>query len=160
VKRERDRKGKLIAYSRRFYNFATSVLKMALYRNVGKVDPMERGYVGFPRGLEDEYFRQLTAEHRKAVKRRDGFVDYKWVKDDNQANEALDTMLQAEAAAIRLNVRILTDKQWDQLEKDRATPPEDAQLDLEDVGLTTSQALPETRIAKRPAGRRTISKGI
>jgi phage terminase large subunit GpA-like protein len=160
VKRERDRKGKLIAYSRRFYNFATSVLKMALYRNVGKVDPMERGYVGFPRGLEDEYFRQMTAEHRKAVKRRDGFTDYKWVKDDNQANEALDTMLQAEAAAIRLNVRILTEKQWDQLEKDRATPPEEAQLDLEDVGLATQQTAPETKITKRPAGRRTISKGL
>jgi phage terminase large subunit GpA-like protein len=161
VKRERDRKGKLIAYSRRFYNFATSVLKMALYRNVSKIDPMERGFVGFARGLEDEYFRQLTAEHRKAVKRRDGFIDYKWVKDDNQANEALDTMLQAEAAAIRLNLRILPDREWDRLEKERATPLEDAQLDLEDLGLATAQPVAQkVSTARKTVGRRTFSKGI
>jgi hypothetical protein len=28
------------------------------------------GFVSFPRGLDDEYFRQLTAEHRKAVKKK------------------------------------------------------------------------------------------
>lgn len=152
IKRERNRKGKLIAYSRRFYNFATSVLKMALYRNVAKTDAMERGFVGFPTGLEDEYFRQLTAEHRKAVKRRDGFTDYKWVKDENQANEALDTMLQAEAAAIRLNLRTMPEKDWDKLEKDRSTPPEEAQLDLEDLGLSApQQQKPTVAAVQRPA---------
>lgn len=152
VKRERNRKGKLVAYSRRFYNFATSVLKMALYRNLLKADHMERGYVGFARGLEDEYFRQLTAEHRKAVKRRDGFTDYKWVKDDNQANEGLDTMLQAEAAAIRLNLRTMPDKEWDRLEKERASAPDDVQLDLEDIGLVVKAAQmpkPATVIQRR-----------
>jgi phage terminase large subunit GpA-like protein len=160
VKRERDRKGKLIAYSRRFYNFATSVLKMALYRNAAKIDPMERGYVGFPQGLDDEYFKQLTSEHRKAVKRRDGFLDYKWVKDPTQANEALDTMLQAEAAALRLNLRILPDREWDRLEKERASPLEDAQMDLEEVGLVatavvspakTAIVLPRRAAPRKPA---------
>lgn len=133
VKRERNRSGKLVKYDRRFYNFATSVLKMALYRNVRKTDPLERGFVGFPKGLPDEYFRQLTAEHRKAVKRRDGFTDYKWVKDPNQANEMLDTMLQAEAAAIKLGLRTMAEPMWNRLEAERATPPPDQQLDLEDM---------------------------
>ena len=75
VKSERNKSGKLVKYASRFFNFATSVLKMALYRNVVKTDPLERGYISFPKGLPDEYFRQLTAEHRKAVKRRDGFMD-------------------------------------------------------------------------------------
>ncbi|MBG1232982.1 phage terminase large subunit family protein [Aestuariivirga litoralis] len=147
VKKERNRAGKLIKWAGRFYNFGTSVLKMALYRNVAKLDPMERGYVGFPKGLEDEYFRQLTAEHRQPVKRRDGFLEYKWVKDPNQANEMLDTMLQAEAAAIRLGLRDWPDKVWDRLESERATPPKDAQLDLEDLPLAPKPAVEQQKPA-------------
>jgi len=66
VKRERGAQGQLLKYSRRFYNFGTSVLKLALYRNLQKSDPLEPGYVGFPTGLDDEYFRQLTAETPQA----------------------------------------------------------------------------------------------
>lgn len=163
VKRERNRAGKLVKYAGRFYNFGTSVLKMALYRNVRKADPVERGYIGFARGLPDEYFRQLTAEHRQPVKRRDGFIDYKWVKDPNQANEGLDTMLQAESAAIKLNVRTMPDAVWDRLEQERATPPAEAQLDLEDLlgPAPTPQPKPALATAKRLAsGRRVRSQGI
>ena len=124
VKKERnDRTGKLLRYASRFYNFAASVLKMSLYRDVAKEEPGERGYVGFPRGLDDEYFRQLTAERRTAVKRH-GFTIYRWTKDDTQANEALDTMLQAETAANNWGVRGLPDATWDQLEAERETPVE------------------------------------
>lgn len=162
VKTERNRSGKLIKYASRFFNFATSVLKMALYRNVVKTDPLERGYISFPKGLPDEYFRQLTAEHRKAVKRRDGFIDYKWVKDPNQANEMLDTMLQAEAAAIKLNLRTMPEKEWDRLEKERATPPPEMQLELEDMMLGGQQSVKTQTgaAAPKPRGRRMLSKGI
>jgi hypothetical protein len=30
---------------------------MGLYRNLAKVEPLERGYVDLPNGLGDEYFR-------------------------------------------------------------------------------------------------------
>ncbi|WP_309628745.1 terminase gpA endonuclease subunit [Brevundimonas sp.] len=133
VKRERNRQGKLLKYSRRFYNFATSVLKMALYRNLAKADPLERGFVGMPEGLDDDYFRQLTSERRKPKRNRQGFTVYQWVKDAAQANEGLDTHLQAEAAAIRLGIRTLPDATWSRLEEERETPPEDLQLDLEDL---------------------------
>jgi phage terminase large subunit GpA-like protein len=72
VMRERNpRTGKVLRYSRRFFNFATSVLKMALYRNVRKPDPEEFGFVGFPMDLEDDYFEQLTSESRVPKKRAD-----------------------------------------------------------------------------------------
>ncbi|MDO6965809.1 phage terminase large subunit family protein [Rhizobium alvei] len=133
VKKERNHKtGKLLKYAKRFYNFNGSVLKMALYRNCAKQDPLERGYVFFPRGLDDEYFRQLTAERRVPKRRKDGFTDYRWEKDPNQANEMLDTMNQAETAAILFGVRGLPDKIWDQLEAERDCPPQEAQLDFED----------------------------
>jgi phage terminase large subunit GpA-like protein len=162
VKKERHRRtGQLLKYSRRFYNFGASVLKMALYRNLAKLDPLERGYVGLPRGLEDEYFRQLTAERRVALKRKDGFTVFKWHKDPNQANEGLDTHLQAEAAAVKLGVRGLPDQVWAKLEAERETPAAaERQLDFEDLPLlrqapagpasTTASSAPPPR---KPASR-------
>jgi phage terminase large subunit GpA-like protein len=132
VKKERNRQGKLLKYSKRFFNFGTSVLKMALYRNLRKDDPSERAFVHLAKGMGDEYFRQLCSERRVAV-RKNGFTTYKWVKDDNQANEGLDTMLQAEAAAIRLGVRNMPDSRWSQLEEERETSPPSLQTDLEDM---------------------------
>ncbi|MDX3929212.1 MAG: phage terminase large subunit family protein [Shinella sp.] len=147
VKKERNsRTGKLLRYSRRFYNFNASVLKMALYRNVAKADPLERGFVGFPTGLEDDYYRQLTAERRVPKKRKDGFTEYRWEKDPAQPNEMLDTMNQAEVAAILYGIRGLPDKIWDRLESEREIHPPDAQLDLED-GLFAVQPV----AAKPPA---------
>lgn len=133
VKKERNRRGKIVRYSKRFFNFASAVLKMGLYRNLKKTDPEERGFIALPKGLEDEYFRQLTAESRKAQKAKSGFTRYLWVKDPNQANEGLDTHLQAEAAAIRLGVRNLPDAEWDRLMAERERPPEDVQGDFEDL---------------------------
>lgn len=136
VKRERSKSGKLLKYSKRFYNFATSVLKLALYRNLVKDDPLSRGYIALPKDFGDDYFRELTAEARKAFKnRRTGSVEYRWVKDEAQANEGLDTMLQAEAAAIHYQVRSLSEERWDLLENERFAAPPEAQTSLEDLLL-------------------------
>ncbi len=136
VKKERNKQGKLVRWSKRFFNFATSVLKMGLYRNLAKTDPMLRGHIALPRGMEDEFYRQLTAESRKPDRnKKTGFVTYKWVKDPDQANEGLDTHLQAEAAAIKFGVRALPDALWDQYEADRERAPDPVQGDLEDLLL-------------------------
>ena len=150
VKKERNRRGKLVRYSKRFYNFASSVLKMGLYRNVRKDDPEERGFVGLPRGLEDEFYRQMTAESRKPKKDKSGFTRYLWVKDPSQANEGLDTHLQAEAAAIRLGVRSLPDAEWDRLLAERDSTPADVQGDFEDL-LMAVQPKAETTGSARSA---------
>ncbi len=134
VKKERDRRGNLLKYSKRFYNFGTSILKMALYRNLAKTDPMSDGYVGLPRGLEDEFYRQLTAE-RRVPKVKHGFTSYAWEKDPTQANEGLDTHLQAEAAAIKFNVRSMPDTVWARYEAEREVPDTAPQLDFEDLPI-------------------------
>lgn len=135
VKKERGQSGKLLKYSSRFYNFNTSIRKDSLYRCLTRPDPMERSYIGLPRGLEDAYFQQLTAERRVAHKRKDGFIVYRWEKDATQANEALDTMIQAEVAAEKLGVRSFTSATWHQLELERETVAPDAQMDIEDMPL-------------------------
>jgi phage terminase large subunit GpA-like protein len=167
VKKERnDRTGKLLKWAGRFFNFAASVLKMALYRDLAKEDPLSKGYVSFPRGLEDEYFRQLTAEHRKLVKKKDGFEKYVWEKDPAQANEALDTMNQAETAANNFGIRGLPDAIWLQLEQSREIPLAPEQPDLEDLlnaggqNAQMSAPAPKPVTPAKPKGRRVLSSGI
>lgn len=166
VKKERnDRTGKLLKWSGRFFNFGASVLKMALYRDLAKDDPLQNGFVSFPRGLDDEYFRQLTAEYRKAT-RRNGFDVYRWEKEPGQANEALDTMNQAETAANKFGIRGMPDAIWLKLEQEREVPLQPEQGDLEDLlvagGVVASPAV-TSPAQKRPAatrGRRVLSSGI
>jgi phage terminase large subunit GpA-like protein len=132
VKRERNQKtGQLLRYSRRFYHLGVSALKMALYRDLAKDDPLTSGYVEFPSGLDDEYFQELTAERRAPVK-RNGFTVFRWIKDDRQDNEALDTLIQATGAAIRYGVYGISDKGWDVLAQDREAPIS-VQHDIEDL---------------------------
>jgi len=152
VKKEVNRAGKRLAYSRRFYNFATSVLKWGSYRDLEKTDPLERGFIDLPHGLPDSYYQQLTSETRKEVRARNGSRVWKWIEDGR--NEALDTFNQAEAAFIRLSgpTRDLLDAIWDRYEAERECPPEDPQLDLEDAMLPAAKnGSTQEPIATRPA---------
>jgi phage terminase large subunit GpA-like protein len=134
VKKERHtRTGKLLRWSKRFYSFNASVMKDWLYRSCVKEDPLSVGYVHFPRGLEDEYFRQLTSERRVEKKSKDGFSYYQWEKDSGQANEALDTMNQAMAAAIRFGIKDMSEPVWDKYHAERESHPENQQRDIEDL---------------------------
>lgn len=134
VRRERNEKGVLLRYARRFFNFGASIMKMALYRDLAKEDPQEKGYVGLPKGLDDDFYQQLTAERREERKNKAGFKVYVWTKDKNQPNEALDAHLQAEAAATRFGVRGLLDAAWQVLEEAReVAAPVSAQTDIEDL---------------------------
>ncbi|MFT0892944.1 phage terminase large subunit family protein [Pseudochelatococcus sp. G4_1912] len=141
VKKQRSNtNGKVLKRSRRFYNINQAVFKMGLYRNLMREDPLAKGYVGFPAGLEDSYFHELTAERRKPIRQRDGFIKYLWTKvDPNQRNEMLDTMVQAEAAATKFGIRDMLDTRWDRLEAEREAPLQEAQLDLEDQLFLPSQ---------------------
>jgi len=47
-----------------------------------------------------------------------------WELPAGERNEALDTMLQAEAAAVKLGVRDMPPGMWDRYEDERASEPE------------------------------------
>lgn len=159
VKKERaERTGKLLKYARRFFNFGASIMKMALYRDLAKEDAIAGGYVAFPRGLDDEYFRGLTAERRTPEKRH-GFTVYRWTKDPGQANEPLDTMNQAEAAATRFGVRGMPDATWLKLEQEREIPLVPAQGDLEEL-LGAPVVPPAVIDPATRRRRRVISRGV
>lgn len=132
--KERNAEGNIKRRLRgRFFNVGVSQLKVALYINLKKQDPLQRGYCGYPQGLEEEFFRQLCAERRQGARSRTGYVEYRWVKDPNTRNEVLDTEIYAQAAAIRAKWRAMTDEAWDQLAEAREKAPETGTLDLEDA---------------------------
>jgi phage terminase large subunit GpA-like protein len=90
----------VIKFQKRFWNVGVSALKAALYKAVEKTDPLAKGFCGYPAGLNEEFFKQLCAEQRIAVKVR-GAMEWRWVQIEGQANEVLDTEMYAEAAARR-----------------------------------------------------------
>jgi phage terminase large subunit GpA-like protein len=139
VKRERNKSGVLLKYSKRFYHLGVSNLKMALYRDLAKDDALSAGYVEFPSGLPDDYFQELTAERREPVK-RNGFTVYRWTKPDRQDNEALDTLIQATGAAIRYGVYGMSDRSWDALAQVLETAATQ-QGDLEDLLLPKRRSI-------------------
>jgi phage terminase large subunit GpA-like protein len=80
-----------------------------------KDDPVLPGYILFPTGLEDRFFQELVSETRVAKKRM-GMLYYIWDKPDRQANEILDCVIYASAAAIKHGVNFISDQGWKKLE--------------------------------------------
>ncbi len=118
-------KGKKARTGIRLWWVGVSGLKGSLYEDLRKDDPQARGHVAFPTGLPDEYFRQLCAERRVAHRNRRGYTEFRWEKDPSTRAEVLDTMIYAEAAAIRVDWRRLGEQDWDRIEAERepARPP-------------------------------------
>ena len=93
------------------WSIGTDTAKSTLFANLQK-DEAGPGFIHFPVGLGDEYYRQLTAE--KIITRIvRGFARHEWIKT-RPRNEALDCAVYAYAAAVRSGVQRMN---WDRLEK-------------------------------------------
>ncbi len=91
-----------------------------------------RGFVHLATGLDDEVFKQLTAEKMVAVQKRVGLTSYEWRKSPQDRNEVLDCAVYARAAAYSPHIGMgrMTLAQWEALAIKRGAPPEPAQLDM------------------------------
>lgn len=114
TKTEKRSDGKTVKAQKRFYNVGTSGLKSSLYEQLKKLDPTARGYCGYPRGLADEFYMQLTAERREVVVDRWGFPRAVW-RLAHDRNEVLDTEIYAEAAAVRCGWYTRGPENWERL---------------------------------------------
>jgi len=72
------------------YMIGTDTIKNLLFARL-LIEEAGPGYVHFPMSLDEEYFKQLTAEKRK-VKFVKGFKKYEWIKT-RKRNEQLDLMV-------------------------------------------------------------------
>lgn len=137
---QHDRKanGRIIKRQKRGWMLNVSQMKADFYGWLAKVDPTERGFVAFAKGLGDEYYRQITAEVRVMKRAPSGVMVSRWeLVDPTRRNECLDTMNYSEAAARKSGWTSFTDEQWAQLEAERGVAPSDRQADLFDIAATT-----------------------
>lgn len=114
--------GKRIRRGVRLWLVGSSMLKSDLYGRLKLERPTDKeiaangwpdGFVHFPM-LDDEFFRQLTAEHFVVGKQKSGRIKAQWVKVYPK-NEALDLMVYNIAAWYAVGANLLSDAQWDQL---------------------------------------------
>lgn len=130
---EFDKRSDRMARRKRKQGFVVGVsqLKSDFYTWLDKTDPAERGYCQFASGLGDEYYRQITSEVRILKRATSGVMVSRWVvAEAGRRNEALDTMLMAEAGARFKNWTYLSDAAWDQLDAERGAEPDEPQGDL------------------------------
>ncbi len=129
MKFERRSDGLALKRQKRAFMLNVSQLKGDFFGWLGKEDPIERGYVSFPVGMGDEYYRQITSEVRVLRTSRSGVTSAAWVLvEPARRNEGLDTMNYAEAAARRKGWANMTAEQWAVLEAERGTAPPEAEL--------------------------------
>lgn len=140
TKTERKPDGKVRRQQKRFYNVGVSQLKSALYKLLTVIDPHARGYCGYPHGLDDEFYRQLTAEVRVVEKDRWGYPRAYW-KLEHERNEVLDTEMYAEAAAVRCGWYSKSPEAWDALRAEREKHRERGQVDLFDPAAAPPRTL-------------------
>lgn len=130
---EFDKRSDRMARRKRKQGFVVGVsqLKADFYAWLDKADPEARGYCRFAAGLGDEYYRQITSEIRVLKTATSGVKVSRWViAEAGRRNEALDTMLMAEAGARFKQWTYMSDAAWDQLEAERGGPAAEPQGDL------------------------------
>lgn len=76
-------------------------------------EPFPPGYCHFPE-YDDEYFKQLTAEHVELQRNKHGYDQYVWVKH-YERNEVLDLRVYNRAAAFILGIDRMKDSDWERL---------------------------------------------
>lgn len=120
-----------------------SQLKGDFYGWLDKTDPHERGYCHFAARLGDTFYRMLVSEVRVLKRTASGAVVSKWdVVTADGRNEALDTMVMAEAAARYKHWTYMSDAAWDQLDAERGGAPEEPQGDLFSAAVAVVPEVP------------------
>lgn len=125
-----DLEGARISNGAKVWPVGTWPLKSALYADLGKPgrksglpeDPP--GYCHFGEWLDENYFKQLTAEELTDETYR-GRVRRKW-KQLRPDNHFMDCRVYNMALAEHLGLSIMTDAQFAALARDRGMPPSDA----------------------------------
>ncbi|WP_375782895.1 phage terminase large subunit family protein [Bradyrhizobium sp. Pha-3] len=160
TKTERKPDGQVRKTQKRFYNVGVSALKSALYEVLRRVDPLARGFCGYPQGLDDEFYRQLTSEKRETtVDKRTGFPRSFWRKDHDR-NEVLDTEIYAEAAAVRCGWYTRTAESWAAMRAEREVVNQNGQSDLFDPAREVSAhaARPSVTVTEAKKSKASIAK--
>jgi len=92
------------------YSIGTDIAKGTIYNRLKLITP-GAGYVHFPIGFDEEFYKQLTAEKLVSSYNKQGFKTQKWVKT-RERNDVLDCLVYAYASAIKAG---LSRRNWDRV---------------------------------------------
>lgn len=143
-------RGKVIKRGVKLWLVGVDTAKDLLYGRLQVTTPGP-GYVHFSDELPDEFYHQLTGEHRIPVKTARG-EDYRWVRIGGRRVEVLDCTVYAIFASHLLGLNSYTDRMWEKLE-DAVQPVNGNLFDAEEP--VENQQKPETRTPPKTTARRT-----
>jgi phage terminase large subunit GpA-like protein len=112
TKQDVDFRGNKIKKGVTLWTIGTDVAKGTIYNRLKLVEP-GFGYVHFPIGLSDEFYRQLTAEKIVKSYNKQGFPVLKWIKT-RERNDVLDCKVYSYAAALKAG---LARRDWGKAEQ-------------------------------------------
>ena len=111
--RDFDHKGKIIKRGVRLYPINVTKIKTQIFGYL-RSEEGQAGFMAFPAGYPEEYYKQLTAETLLKRKDKNGFYRYEY-KKIRERNEVLDCNVYARAASVKLGIDYFTDIQWEYL---------------------------------------------
>jgi len=113
TKQDFNWKGDKIKRGVALVSIGTDIAKGTIYNRLKLSEPGP-GYYHFPIGLDDEFYKQLTAEKLVNGYNKQGFKVSKWIKT-RERNDILDCFVYGYAAAIKAG---LSHRNWDMMESE------------------------------------------
>ena len=104
--------GKTIKKGVQLWSIGTDIAKGTIYNRL-KLNDVGPGYAHFPIGLDDEFYKQLTAEKLVTSYDKQGFPVQKWIKT-RERNDVLDEDIYCYAAALKSGMQRMD---WDNMSK-------------------------------------------
>lgn len=110
-------RGKRPVYGYKVWPVCGAVAKSEVYgwlrleAPTNETDPWPAGYCHFPE-YDDDYFRQLTAEHLISRKNKRGFISLEWELIPGRENHVLDARVYARAAAAVVGIDRWREMDW------------------------------------------------
>jgi phage terminase large subunit GpA-like protein len=154
--------GRKIKRGAAIWTIAVSLFKAETYRWLRMAAPTDEeveqgfrypdGFVHLPRGLEDEWFKQLCSEQLVVIRDRRGFAKQQW-QQLRDRNEALDCRVYARAAAWLMNADSWTDGKWKDLERQVAVTAAGQESAAAPAALGDDATAPVAGVVRRPMRR-------
>ena len=140
-KQDVNYKGAVIKNGVDLWMIGTDTAKESIYTNLTQ-EHVGPGYMHFPIGMTDDYYRQLTSEKHVTKYDKSGFACKEWVLPHGRRNEALDCEVYATAAAIKLGLLHIN---WDKLMHNQKNKRTTSILDKH-----TQESMPATVYTDKP----------
>lgn len=136
-------RGRQIKQGVRLWRIGTHNAKTVLYHRLMK-DNSAPGKIHLSKALPLNVFEQLTSEKLNRRYGKNGHPVYEWIRQPGARNEALDCLVYAYHAALRLGCHKWSESRWQELEKAQRAK---AQGDLfaTDPAISVSPQAPKTQ---------------